>query len=132
MIANMNTWRRGVPVRGQNHAWVELSFDEMGVWQGVAMDSLKYLSVPPCPTLLQSTPCGRAIHETALWPYGHYRALWPFHGLMAVCKVGGLRPSSTLLDTPRLTPMSQDALWVVISPPSQEAGRERLPTGYPD
>jgi hypothetical protein len=25
----------------------------MGVWQGVAMDSLKYYSGPPCPTLLR-------------------------------------------------------------------------------
>jgi hypothetical protein len=42
-----------------------------------------------------STPCGRATLETALQL---------FQGLPA-CKAGGLRPSSTPLDTPRRTPM---------------------------
>jgi hypothetical protein len=48
----------------------------MGVWQGEAMDP-----GPPSPTLLQ-----------------------PFLGWPA-CKAGSLRQSSTLLDTPRRTPM---------------------------
>jgi len=45
----------------------------MGVWQGVAMDSLKFHPGPACLTLL--------------------------------CPVGGLQPSSSLLDTPRRMPM---------------------------
>jgi hypothetical protein len=42
-----------------------------------------------------STPCGRATPETALRPIQG----WPAY------RVGSLRPSSTPLDTPRLTPM---------------------------
>jgi hypothetical protein len=40
----------------------------MGIWQGVAMDSLKFYPGPPCPTLLRSagTP---ALKQ----PYGHFR-----------------------------------------------------------
>jgi hypothetical protein len=33
-------------------------FASMGVWQGVAMDSLKYRQGPPCPTLLCLCPVG--------------------------------------------------------------------------
>jgi hypothetical protein len=43
-----------------------------------------------------STPCGRAIPKTALQPF----LGWPAR------RAGGLRSSSTLLDTPRRTPMS--------------------------
>jgi hypothetical protein len=50
--------------------------------------------VSPGPTMPNpSTPCGRATPKTASWP---------FLGLPAR-RVGGLRPSSTLLDTPRRT-----------------------------
>jgi hypothetical protein len=44
-----------------------------------------------------STPCGRATHETALWP---------FQGWLAH-RAGGLRQSSTSMDTPCRTPMSR-------------------------
>ena len=54
----------------------------MDVWQGVAMDSLKYCLGPPCPTLLQATP------ETALRPFQ------------------GGQPASTHLDSPRRTSIS--------------------------
>jgi hypothetical protein len=54
----------------------------MGVWQGVAIDYLKYHSSLQCPTLLR--PACRACRAV---------------------EVGGLQPSSTLLDTPRCTPM---------------------------
>jgi hypothetical protein len=42
-----------------------------------------------------SMPCGRATAETALWPFQG----WPAR------RVGGLRPSTILLDTPLCTPM---------------------------
>jgi hypothetical protein len=42
-----------------------------------------------------STPCGWATPETALQPFQGWPAL----------RAGSLRPSSTLLDTPRPTPM---------------------------
>jgi hypothetical protein len=42
-----------------------------------------------------STPCGLTTPETALRPF----LGWPGH------RAGGLRPSSTPLDTPRRTPM---------------------------
>jgi hypothetical protein len=41
------------------------------------------------------TPCRRATPDTALWPFQG----WP------ACKAGGLRPSSTSLETPRRTPV---------------------------
>jgi hypothetical protein len=44
-----------------------------------------------------STPCGRATSETASWLFQG----WP------ACRAGGLRPSSTPLDTPRRTPMTE-------------------------
>jgi hypothetical protein len=39
----------------------------MGVWQGVAMDSLKFHLSLPCPTLLRSVG-----GPTLKWPYGHF------------------------------------------------------------
>jgi hypothetical protein len=53
----------------------------MGVWQGVAINSLKFHQGPPCPTLLH--PAGG---PPLKWPCNRFR--------------GGLRQSSTLLDTP--------------------------------
>jgi hypothetical protein len=52
----------------------------MGVWQGVAMDSLKYHMGPPWPTLL---------HPTVRPPLG-----WPAH------RVVGLRPYYSLFGHP--------------------------------
>jgi hypothetical protein len=68
----------------------------MDVWQGVNMDSLKFHTGLPCPTLLCPAD-GPPLTD------GHLcgRALWPFQG-WATRRLGGLRPSSTLLDTPRL------------------------------
>jgi hypothetical protein len=63
----------------------------MGVWQRVAMDSLKCDSGLPCPTL----PCPAMGHP--LWPFQK----WP------ACMAVGLRSSSSPLDTTRRTPMVQ-------------------------
>jgi len=77
------------PIGG--HPWTGLTsrpegvITTMGVWQGVTMDSLKYHLGPPCPTLLRTA--GRPPLKR---PYGG---------------AGSLRPSSTLLDTQRRTPM---------------------------
>jgi sugar phosphate permease len=43
-------------------------FIAIGVWQGVAMDSLKYPSGPPCLTLLR--PAGRR-PMVVFYPFGH-------------------------------------------------------------
>jgi hypothetical protein len=42
-------------------------------------------------------PCGR---PPLKWTYGHFRSGCP-------CRAGGLRPSSTLLDTPYCTPLNK-------------------------
>jgi hypothetical protein len=42
----------------------------MGVWKGVAMDSLKFHPIPPCPTLFHPAGC------------------YPRNGLMAALGVG--------------------------------------------
>jgi hypothetical protein len=55
----------------------------MGAWEGVITNSQKYHSSPPCPNILR--------------PVGGQPLKQPFQG--------GLHPSFTLLDTPRLTPM---------------------------
>jgi hypothetical protein len=60
----------------------------MGVWQGVAMDSLKFQPGLPCPTLLCSAG-GPPLKQT----YGSFR------------DVVGLQLYFTLLDTPRRTLM---------------------------
>jgi hypothetical protein len=67
----------------------------IGVWQGVAMNSLKFHPGPPCHTLL--CPVGGPHLKRA---YSRFRG-----GLSTRQVVGGLRPSSTHLDTPRRTPM---------------------------
>jgi hypothetical protein len=64
----------------------------MGVWQGVAMDSLGFCL------------------DRHAQPFHALRAGHPLNGLTAITGVArpayrGLRPSSTLLDTPRCTPM---------------------------
>jgi hypothetical protein len=65
--------------RGRTHTQVKAAEEvqiydaDMGIWHGVAMDSLKIHPGMPYPTLL--------------------------------CRAGGLRPSSTLLDTPRRASM---------------------------
>jgi hypothetical protein len=62
----------------------------MGLWQGVAVDSLKFSAVSyPC------TPCGRASPTKALQVFQG----WPAR------KTGGLRPSSAPLNNPRRSPM---------------------------
>jgi hypothetical protein len=55
----------------------------IGVWQGVATGSLKFHLSRPCPTLLR--------------PGGGPPLKWPY-------RAGGLRLSSSLLETPRHTP----------------------------
>jgi hypothetical protein len=62
---------------------------DMGVWHGVAMDSLKFHPSLPCPTLLR--------------PAGGPPLKWQAR------RAGGLQPSSTPLGTPRRTPMNIDA-----------------------
>jgi hypothetical protein len=62
----------------------------MGVWQGVAMDSLKYRPGPPWFTF----------YSLCLGWFAH-----------RVHRAGGLRPSSTPFDTPHRTPM----IWGCIS-----------------
>jgi hypothetical protein len=57
-----------------------------GVWEGVAVDSLKFRSGPPCLTVL-----GPAGGPPLKQPYGHFRC--------------DPRATSTYLDTPRRTPM---------------------------
>jgi hypothetical protein len=46
----------------------------MGVWQGVALDSLKFHPGPPYPTLLRS-----AGGPPLKWPSGHLLHLWTLH-----------------------------------------------------
>jgi hypothetical protein len=60
----------------------------MSVWQGVAKDSLKYHSGPPCPILLR--PAGMP-------PPKRLVLGWPAH------RAGSLRPSFTPLVTPHCT-----------------------------
>jgi hypothetical protein len=67
----------------------------MGVWQGLAMDSLKLHLHPPCPLPNPSTLCRRATPETAL----QLLQGWPTR------REGSLRLSSTPFDTPGRTPM---------------------------
>jgi hypothetical protein len=72
-------------------------------WGGQGLPKLSLGPAMPYP----STLCGPATPETALWP---------FQGRSA-CRAGGLRPSSTPLDTPRRTPMTitgQDQTFIVL------------------
>jgi hypothetical protein len=69
--------------------WIPLA---MGVWEGVAMDSLEYHLAMHDP----STPCERATLETVLRPFLGW----------ATRRAGGLQPSSSLLDTLCHTPMA--------------------------
>jgi hypothetical protein len=46
----------------------------MGVWQGVSMDSLKYHSSSPCPTLLR--PAGGPPLKRLVWSYGRLLLPW--------------------------------------------------------
>jgi hypothetical protein len=66
------------------------------VWHGVATDCLKFHPGPPCPTLLCPAPFKTALQPFLGWPTRRARSL---------------RPSSTLLDTPRRTPMSTVCIW---------------------
>jgi hypothetical protein len=55
----------------------------MGVWQGVAMDSLKYHWGPPCPTLL--CPAGRPPLKwpaAIFYPVGHVCVQGHLEGLV--------------------------------------------------
>jgi hypothetical protein len=79
------------------------------VREGLSTDSLKFHPAPPCPSLLR--PAGRPPNQTALQPFGGGPP-------------GGLRPSSSPLDTPRRT-----GLHGTHPPPhllSQELAREIL------
>jgi hypothetical protein len=60
----------------------------MGIWQGVARNTLKFHLAPPCLTFLRPAP------ETALQLFQG----WPAR------RAGGQWPSSTPLDTPCPTP----------------------------
>jgi hypothetical protein len=73
--------------------FIRLSCPNMGVWKGVAMDSLKYRKGPPCSTLLH--PVGRVTPETTL----QLLHGWPAH------RASNWRLCSTPLDTPRRMPM---------------------------
>jgi hypothetical protein len=59
----------------------------IGIWQGVAMDSLKYHPGVPCPTTL--LPAGNH-------PWNNFMAI----SGVATCRVGGPRPSTHLLGHP--------------------------------
>jgi hypothetical protein len=48
--------------------WGKDRSTSMGVWQGVAMDSLKFHLGRPCLTPL---PCGRAIPAAVFYPFAH-------------------------------------------------------------
>jgi hypothetical protein len=81
-------------------AKVPLLLTFMGIWKGVAMDSLKYHPGLNCPTLLRSV--GRPPQK---WPYGH-TALQSY-GLMAVWGVAHLqggRPSAVFYPLGHPTP----------------------------
>jgi hypothetical protein len=76
-------------------------FEDMDVWQGVTMDSLKYHparhAMPTCHTTQPampdtSKPCEQVTPEKTFQG-------WPAH------RVGSLQLSSIPLDTPRRTPM---------------------------
>jgi hypothetical protein len=68
----------------------------MGVWQGVAMDSLKFI---PARHARPSTSCGWATPDTALRPIHE----WDAH------RAGSIWPLWTPLDTPRYITMIQYA-----------------------
>jgi hypothetical protein len=72
----------------------ELQPRSIGIWQGVAMNSPKFHSGPPCPTLL--CPAGGPGGQAARGSFQE----WPAR------RAGGMRPSHTLLYTPRNTPMN--------------------------
>jgi hypothetical protein len=87
----------------------------MDVWQGMAMDTLKFHPAMPYP----STPYRWATPETALGPFQELPAhgasgLRPFQGLPAH-EAGGLRPSSTPLDIPRRKHMYLQCCKIFIS-----------------
>jgi hypothetical protein len=71
------------------------------IWQGIFMDSLKFHPGLSSLTLLR--PVGRPARKTALWPF----LGWPAH------RTGGLRPSSTPLDTPCRTSLSGPRSWIL-------------------
>jgi hypothetical protein len=85
----------------------------MGVWQGVAMESLTFYVSRI--SLVCSTAFRRATPKMAVQP---------FHGWSAH-RVGGLWSSSSLLDTPRLMPMSRTA-------GRHEGGTSFLTAGVPN
>jgi hypothetical protein len=64
----------------------------LGIWEKVAKDSLSFHVGMPCPTFL--CPASRLPSEMALWL---------FQG--RPCRVGGIQPSSSFLDTPRCSSM---------------------------
>jgi hypothetical protein len=66
----------------------------MSLWQGVAMDSLRFHPGLLCPTFLH--PAGGPLLRPRLQLFQG----WPAN------RVGSMRPTSTPLDTPRRTPMS--------------------------
>jgi hypothetical protein len=70
-----------------------ISSNIIGIWQGVVMDSLKFHLSPSCPTPL----CPAGSH-----PCNNLTAVLG----VAACRACGLWPSSTTLDTPHHTPLS--------------------------
>jgi hypothetical protein len=66
-----------------------LNFTVMGVWQGMAIDSLKFHP---------SMPCEQATPETDSWTFQGW----------SVRRVGGLHPSSTPLEFRHPTPYAYD------------------------
>jgi hypothetical protein len=112
--------------------------EDMGIWQGVAMDSLKYHLDLPCPTLLpHALPCGRATPEMALLPFQWWR----------VCRAGSLQSSSTPLDilwqtlchTPMMKKMNEKKgqkaiiieFYLRLTPPSRKTKKRAYDKGWP-
>jgi hypothetical protein len=95
----------------------------MAVWQGVAIDSLKFHQSPPCPTLL-SLAGGPPMKQ----PYSHFRGGPP----TGVVHPQGGQPSSTPLDTPRHTPMLWYAIFIslIVEITCRLAARQSSSIGY--
>jgi hypothetical protein len=88
------TWNTGNTFRLQK-AMFTIGAVSIGVWQGVAMNSLKFHLGPPCPTLL--CPAGGSPLK---WPYGRFRGGPPEDG----------RPVAVFYPFGHPTPYAYDAV----------------------
>jgi hypothetical protein len=107
-------WRRRVLVRakqtGSRDAQKPHPWPPMGSYQQnhvrMARGGHALPKVSPRPAMPNpSTPCGWATPETTFQPFQG----WP------ASRAGNLRPSSTLLDTPRRTPIIESSICRIIS-----------------